>query len=145
MCPINGYSIREKQLLNGWGELIDTINWTVFCTFTTNYRLTKNSARVKMTNLSEYLSGKHQVSFRIFWVAEPFAGKDNYHIHALIKIDVPDNHHKQSLTEAWHQVSHPAGYKKHNLVAVEKYQPTKGARYYVAKHLQKGNVDYDIY
>lgn len=138
-----GYSKREKQVLNGWGEYLDSIPWTSFCTFTSYYRLSKTGTRVKMENLAKNLKSKSTGTFRLFWVAEPFANLD-YHVHSLIKMDYPAITSKQIIINAWHQVNPPAGYKMHNLADVQEYLPNKGAHYYVSKYLQIDNVDYDF-
>jgi hypothetical protein len=105
-------------------EWIDTISWSAFCTFTAHLRLSRNEAMEKMI---AYLQDKYS-SFRIFWVAEPHSCKDDYHVHALIKIDEPPVPVKESLTKAWHTVCSPAGYKQHNLVDVKDYEPSRGGR-----------------
>ncbi len=145
MSFYKGYSNNEKTVLREWGNWLNEIPWTCFCTFTTHYKLTKDAARIKMVKMTAQLLQKYSNSFRIFWVAEPHADKQDFHIHALIKIDETVVTPKQSLTEAWYKVSCPAGYKKHNLVDVQDYEPARGGQYYVAKYLQKEEVDYDIH
>lgn len=140
-----GYSKAEKQVLNSWAEWLDSIDWTAFCTFTTHYRLSKDSARKKMEKMSAYLLDKYSNSFRIFWVAEPHSDKSDFHVHALIKIDASEVSQKELLTEAWRKVSYPSGNVKHNIIDVQNYEPTRGAQYYVAKHIQKVNIDYGMY
>lgn len=139
-----GYSIRKKQILNGWAECLNSVPWNCFGTFTSYHPLSKNAARVKMERMAENLKDQYSDTFRMFWVAEPFASKD-YHVHALIKLNYPAITAKQIIISAWHKVSPPAGYKKHSLVLVEEYDPTKGGHYYVSKYLQMQNVDYDIH
>jgi len=138
------YSSADKALLNGWVSLLETIEWTSFCTFTTYYRLSQKNARIKMETMTEHLRRKHGKEVQIFWVAEPFASKNNFHIHALIKTPGKVCNTKQAITEAWHTISPPAGFGKPNLLTVEKFEPSRGARAYVAKHIQKDNVDYDL-
>ena len=145
MNYILGYSVPEKVLLNAWAKWLDSIDWTAFCTFTTHYRLSKDSARKKMEKMSAYLLDKYSSSFRIFWVAEPHADKSDFHVHALIKIEETEVSQKQSLTDAWRKVSYPSGNNKHNIIDIQNYDPARGARCYVAKHIQKPNVDYGMY
>ncbi len=139
-----GYSMREKKLLNGWAECLNSIPWSSFCTFTCYHPLSKNAARVKMERMAENLKDQYSDTFRMFWVAEPFASKD-YHVHSLIQLDCPAIATKQIIINEWHEVSPPVGYKKHNLVLVEEYEPAKGGHIYVAKYLQMQNIDYDIH
>ncbi len=139
-----GYSKREKQVLNGWGEYLDSIPWSSFNTFTSYFPLSKNAVRLKMQRMSENLKYHYSDTFRIFWVAEPFASKD-YHVHSLIKLDYPFVTAKQIIINEWHKVCPPAGYKKHNHVLIEEYEPTKGGHIYVSKYLQMQNIDYDIH
>ena len=94
--------------------------------------------------MTHHLKIKYNDNFKIFWVAEPASYKNDYHVHALIKIDESELQIKDSLTQAWHAVSPPSGYRQHNLLDVQKYEPSKGGRYYIAKHIQKDNIDYDI-
>ena len=96
-----------------------------------------------MERMTADLKNKYS-SFSIFWVAEPYSYKDDYHVHALIKIEEAPLVAKESLTKAWHVVCPPSGYKQQNLVHVQDYEPSKGGHYYISKHLQKDNVDYDL-
>ena len=139
-----GYSKPEKQLLTEWGNYLDSIHWTLFSTFTSYYPLSKNAARVKMDRMTESLKREQSDGFKIFWVAEPFMSKD-YHIHALIKLDHPPIAAKEIITNAWHQVCPPAGYKMHNRILVEEYDKTKGGRNYLVKHIKSPNVEYGIH
>ncbi len=139
-----GYSKPEKQLLNAWGDFLDSIDWTSFGTFTSYYSLSKNGARLKMERMTEILKPEQPDIFRMFWVAEAFVSKE-YHIHALIKLDHPPIAASAIIINAWHKVCPPAGYKMHNRVLVEEYDQTKGGRFYLAKHINSPNVEYGIY
>ena len=140
-----GYTEKGKGILRAWGHFLNETPWTCFCTFTTHYKLKKKRARKVMEQMTAQLLEKYTNSFRIFWVAEPHADKQDFHVHALIKIDATVVTPKQSLTEAWHKVCYPSGYRKTNLVDVQDYEAARGGQYYVAKYLQKEEVDYDIH
>jgi hypothetical protein len=140
-----GYNSNDTRLLQEWGKLLDRMNWSAFCTFTPPYRVTPQSARRKMINLHTVLSLKHGPETRMFWVAEPFADRNMYHMHALIKIRVVDALIERSIEGVWHSISRPKGIESGKLGLIEKYQPRLGASYYLAKHLNKDNVDYDLF
>jgi hypothetical protein len=132
-------------MLQDYAEWLNTKNWSAFCTFTSHRRITIKSARRKMRELADYLISEYGKEFMMFWVAEPFQDKLSYHIHALIKLDQSVQHIKTSILHAWHLVAKPEGHKKHNLAAVEEYDPSKGGNYYVSKYLNREeDVDYDI-
>ena len=141
----HGYSEEERKALRGWGEWLEETQWTVFCLFTTHYGLSIKAARCKMQKFTEDLILQFGKDIRLFWVAEPFNGVKDYHIHSLIKTIGSIESQKKIITKIWHKVSHPAGYKKHNLAMVEEYIPAKGAHFYVIKHLSKPDIDYEIF
>lgn len=138
------YTSREQQIVKAWAEWINTYEWSAFCTFTTSNQLSSYRARNKMEKMGAYLRNLYSYNFKMFWVAELHACKSNYHVHALIKIDSPNVDVKDSIAKAWHIVCPPSGYKQHYLVHVHDYEPSKGGHYYISKHLQKDNVDYDL-
>jgi hypothetical protein len=138
------YTTKEADVMNGWGEFLDR-DWSVFVTFTTPYRTTLGSARKKMDHLFTNLSNKYGKETTMFWVAEPFVDRHRFHMHALIRVNVPGEIVERLILNSWHQVSRPSGYSTRKLALVEKYDKSRPARYYVAKHLSKDNVDYDLF
>jgi hypothetical protein len=138
------YTVNESQVIDAWAGYLD-IDWSVFATFTTLYRTTRNSARNKMNHLFEILSLKYGSATSMFWVAEPFKDRHRFHMHALIKIKEQEDLITSSILKAWHQVSRPSGRSTGKLAYIEKYDKTKGGRFYIAKHLNKANVDFDLF
>ena len=140
-----GYNSNDTKLLREWGKFLDRMNWSAFCTFSPPYRVTPSSARRKMSNLHKALSLTYGPTTRMFWVTEPFADRHRYHMHALIKIKVVDALVERSIEGVWHSISRPKGFDSGNLGLIERYQPHLGASYYLAKHLNKDNIDYDLF
>ncbi len=139
------YNERERDVLNGWADVLNRPDWSVFATFTTNYRTTKRSARRKMEHLQSNLCRVHGGETIMFWVAEPFVDLYRFHTHALIKISAPQCDQVEAIKNSWHQVCRPSGSSTRGLSYVVKYDCKEGGRFYIAKHLNKENVDYDIF
>lgn len=136
--PLNLYDLEMTA------EWLDA-DWSVFCTFTYHRKMTLKSARRKMVALQEHLANLYGTETRMFWVTEPFQDTASCHVHALIKIPEPSQALETTIRGAWHKVAPPAGYKKHSLTTVARYEPGRGANYYVAKYLQSDKVDYDVF
>jgi hypothetical protein len=139
------YTTKEADVMNSWGEFLNSVDWSIYGTFTTPYRTTKGSARRKMEHLYANLPNKYVGETTMFWVAEPFSDRHRFHMHALIRINEQEELIKSSILKAWHQVSRPSGYQSRKLAVVEMYDRQKGARFYIAKHLNKAYIDYDLF
>lgn len=137
-------SVDKNLLKRTWGKFLNEKPWSAFCTFTTYYKLSLNNARRKMDEMNRKLHHMTDKSISIFWVAEPFAYKNEYHIHALIYIDLPFELVQSMVKQAWKSVSYVSGYKKQNIMTIEAYDPLRGANFYVAKQLGQENIDFDI-
>ena len=139
------YSAKERRVIDSWADQLDRLKWSIFATFVTPYRTTSRSARRKMEHLQANLCRVHGNETTMFWVAEPFADRYRFHTHALIIINAPAEQRIVGVENAWHEVSRPTGYANTKISQVVNYDSTKGGRFYLAKHLNKENVDYDFF
>jgi hypothetical protein len=140
------YSTCNRFLLEQHAEWLDTVfPWSAICVFTYHGILTRKTAREKMEHMTYDLIDQYGEGTHVFWVTEPFRDSKSYHVHALIKIDVPPEKMEEHILYAWHKVARPAGYKKHSLTSIKPYIKGKGGHYYVAKYLQWERADWGIY
>lgn len=137
-------SEENYQLIKGWAQFLDSHTWTTFTTFTTHFELSADAARRKIEEFFEILE-LMKLEPVIFWVAEPFYNRSDYHIHALIKLNPTITPPAKIITTTWLKVCKPGGHKMHNKVHSVDYDPKRGARYYVAKHLTKNHIDHDYF
>lgn len=136
---------QNKSNADAYGRWLDTNQWNLFCTFTTRYSLSVKSARRSMERLKEFLATQYSFKATIFWVAEPFDTGDSYHLHALLKIEGTATENLiYFIKKAWQIVSRGKNGKEYNQTVLRKYEPAKGAHFYVAKYLHRPNADYDI-
>lgn len=155
--------IFHRTELDAYEDWINSIEWTFFCTFTTPYTLTLNSARRLMERTQErYKSYAGECS--LFWVAEPFEAKDGYHTHGLLKLPKSmvnkdgsvNRHHFQNLLDTYQAmtgakvIANDKGklsYDQWNRIDLKKFDKRKNAGKYALKYIkksQKGKGDYDI-
>jgi len=151
--------IKNIEYAQSLSNYLQNQDWKRFCTFTTTYELTLNSAR--RLNERFYDRVKHQVfdnlPVRLFWVAEKFESKDGYHTHGLL--DYP-----QSYEDALDLL--PVLKLSYEIVAQEKptkfdilygdehkykprasflrYDAKKAGALYCTKYLLKSCADYDF-
>jgi len=124
-----------------YADFLDQFAWSHFCTFTTRYELTLQSARRLMGNFHGNVKKAGRTPF--FWVAEKFEVKDGFHTHALLK--VPDAWRFQNIVDIWQKVSRGArSGSKCNYAKLLKYEKDKGATHYVGKYITKELADYDF-
>jgi len=115
------------------------INWSWWCTFTTGYELTMNSARRSMNRLYETM---HKESPTVMmWCAEPFDVKEGFHTHAMVSTNLSFDR----LCKMWQVSSAGVKYGKHNRLKLVKYDSDKGAGHYISKYISKKLSDWDIY
>ena len=134
----------NRRLTIEWGDWLSSKEWSLWCTFTTHYALTLRKARHNIEELYALLQQTEKVAPAIFWIAELFPGSSNYHLHAFIKVEGPVEQAVKLVKKAWLTVCKPSGHGKFNKVQCEEYQSSKGAKYYIAKHIQSDKVDYDF-
>ncbi len=126
-----------------YGKFLEKTNWTYYCTLTTSYPLTVNSARRSVERFHELLKVNFRLENEIFWIAEPFDSKYGYHLHALIKLDcLNPSKQKNSLNKAW-QIATKGSYGKfYNKSLFEHYIANKGGNYYVSELIGRNDVEY---
>lgn len=131
-----------------WSEYLETIPWNYFATFTTPYEMTLNSARRLMEKYHSAMNIKGRDDW-MFWVAEKFKLKDGYHLHALIKTELPWD--KDNLWLLWQdksvykgQKSKRADGKIFNRADIRHRDFNKSAGTYLCKYLLKSTTDFDI-
>lgn len=137
------YTTHEREVVIGWANWLNTMNWHFFSTFSTAYPLSANSARKAMERLYSLVKLKYGDA-RIFWVAEPFDSKYGYHTHALVHFNNPMENSKELLNKAWQTVTKGKGGKEYNHTVLMPYDKSLGANYYILKYMTRNNAGYDI-
>ncbi len=138
------YTTRERVNVNAYADWLNSEPWSAFCTFTTSTGLSLKKARRTMETFKEVLTAKHASITKIFWVAEPFRDRRDYHVHALVQLAPSEVLASELITSAWHEVCKPSGYKMYNRIMVQEYIKDLGAHYYISKNLRSAAVDYDL-
>lgn len=125
-----------------YGNWLNTMQWDFFCTFSTRYPLSVNSARKAMERLHSYVQSTHP-KCRLFWAAEPFDSKESYHAHGLISFSHPPTKKTEKyLKTSWQVVSSGRGGKEYNHTVIRPYIPDLGAHFYVGKYIDRPNAEY---
>lgn len=137
-------AISKKKCLNKiYGDFLEEKTWTFYCTLTTRYPLTLNSARRSVERLNEFIKINQNIQNEIFWVAEPFDTKYGYHIHALIKLHCPDElKRKNDIIKAWQNVTKGSYKEGYNHCLILPYRPNSGGNYYMSKSIWKSDIEY---
>lgn len=126
-----------------YGEFLEKTNWTFYCTLTTSYSLTLNSARRCVERYHESLKFNFGIENQIFWIAEPFDCKYGYHLHALIKLNcLRPLEQKNTLNKAWQLVTRGSYGKSYNWSIFDTYKPNNGGNYYVSKYIGRDDIEY---
>jgi hypothetical protein len=130
---MNGQVLRDQ--LAGW---VNKFEWQIFMTGTfrpdQSYRDTIKAKRAFRRYLDDLvkLYRKHNIEY--FMVVERFAHGEFTHIHALL--NGLDGLTYREIGEPW--------FKRHGIVQIEGYDPTKGANYYLTKYVTKELCDWDL-
>jgi hypothetical protein len=139
----SNYRLKHEQFANFLDNATapggKKIEWNWWCTFTTGYELTMNSARRSMNRLFEQMVKESET--KMMWAAEPFDVKDGFHTHAMLSTTLTF----EQIGKIWQIASAGIRYGKHNRVQLDKYDPKKGAGFYVSKYVSKKLSDWDIY
>jgi len=136
-------TITERNMqasIEDYAEFLNTLPFTHYATFTTAYEMTLPSARRNMERFHDRM--KKGGESLLFWVAEKFEVKDGYHTHGLIQI--PDRFSFSNVTQIWQEVSGGLKTKQRNRIQLDRYDPSRGANYYVGKYIRRRNTDYDL-
>ena len=130
---------NTKQMKDEWAKWLNNKEWDFFTTMTTNYHLSKASARraaERFYNRLERIFGE----CRIFWVAERHKDKGGYHLHSLIKLPNSKANGFKVINESWKTVSKG----NDNRIDTQKYNSKLGANHYLTKDILKNTTDYDF-
>jgi len=137
-----------KKNENEFGNYLNTLGFDYFCTFSTPYEMTLKSARRAMERFFNRLNNMYDKCL-LFWAAEPFALKEGYHLHVLIKrnSDEVTSLYKDKLAfnEIWQIVTKGSSIKaKNNRVHLRNYRASKKGSNYFCKRINQPNSDYDF-
>jgi hypothetical protein len=134
-----------NQTVIRYAKWLNTMEWDYWCTFTTSYSLTCASARRAMNRFYSILK-KRFFGLRVFWVAEPFVMGGGYHVHALVHLNIETptlySNGFNEIKSVW-EIASGAKDKQH--LKIENFDKSKGAVYYLVKHLSKAKCDYDLF
>lgn len=120
-------------------------NWNIFATFTTEYRLTRNSARSTIERLNKQITCTLPDALRSFWVAERYALDNRYHLHALYETQFDTQKLIQSIEKNWSVVSRFKGLQSQNLIMVEEYKKEERGASYLTKTIRWDDAEYDLF
>ena len=133
----------SQRLVNEYGNFLSQTNWTFYCTLSTRYPLTLNSARRSIARLHEFIKINQKLENEIFWIAEPFDTKYGYHIHALIKLNCLDGvKKKDDVKKAWQIVTKGRYKEGYNNCLILPYKANNGGNFYMSKSIGNRDIDY---
>lgn len=163
--PNSNGNLRQEQ----YSDWLQAYDWNYFCTFTTGYELTMKSARRLMDRFKAISERQTSANLTIFWVCEKYEMKDGFHMHALMKVDPPENRTPEgqlfpqtdkelfkTLIDSY-QVAAGAKKDKHtgkfdtfHRVQFKRYNPKQAAGKYCTKYVMKEqgkriDADYDLF
>lgn len=161
----NGTIVTDKEdsfpLRNAMNQMLDTMTWTYFFTFTTRYELSRKSARQLIERTWSIWKKDCPSVEKAFWVAEPHK-QTGYHLHGLIETDGKDSFstssgdlksllkqnewgllvksyqraagfgHNEHATEGWHRNK------------IERIVNVETAKNYLTKYVTKSCEDWDL-
>ena len=137
--------IKTNSINIDYASFLDSMDWNVFGTLTTEYKLTPNSARRMVNKLNNLLSGTGQIKF---WVSERYSNKEGCHLHLAIKVG--DIVNEQDLMKKWCIVSAGKGCDKNGQYVCSNRAQFKQRNYalragaYLTKGIAKNINDYDF-
>jgi hypothetical protein len=134
-----GVSCKQKKGKE-WAKWIDTLEWSYYCTFTTRYSLSVNSARRSMERLFQKIRAKFP-GLRMLWAAEPNASRSGCHIHALVYSIEESKKLKWVLSRSWQIVS---GKNQDSYCIVEPFFKGRGGPEYMTKYFEHPKSEYDL-
>jgi hypothetical protein len=130
--------IKPENLRDQMATWVNKFEWQIFMTGTFQpERSTKDTIRTKkrfksfLGDLSEKF-GKNNIEY--FLAVERFRLSDETHCHALL--NGLDGLTYRQIGEIWRE--------RFGREEVEKYDPTKGANYYLTKYVTKELCDWDL-
>lgn len=119
---------------------LNTMPWNWWATLTSNWDFNLKGLRKKMTQLKDWLK-KLCREIRIFYVLEPHKDKTGYHAHALL-FTGESKINEATINRIWQKLA--GGGLAYNHTQIKKYDPIKGANFYVCKFINRPGIDWDI-
>ena len=124
--------IREwMRLRTTWGDWLGQTQWHHFATLTFRYRASEQSAVKQFMRWIRYLERRAQQRVDWFYAVERFAS-GAYHLHTLVH--GTSSLEASALRKAW----------QCGRADASRYDPQRGATYYVTKKIGADVVGYDI-
>ena len=118
--------------------------WTAFCTFTTEYNLSMYGAEKLAVRLYKTLVSLTKMDEIMCWVAEPHADLFRYHLHCLIKSDLPYSELESKIRLAWSKSSRFCGRRQFNRSEISEFDITKKGGYYLFKSVHQANINWNL-
>lgn len=118
--------------------------WTAICTFTTEYNLSMYSAEKLAVRLYKTLASLSTMDLIMCWVAEPHADLFRYHLHCLIKSDLPYSELEPKVKSAWSKSSRFSGMRQQNRCEIREFDKSKKGGHYISKSIHKANVNWNL-
>ena len=123
-----------KIQIDALAGMLDTIDFTHFCTFTTRKPISLGSTRRIAEKVAKYVDAGQTST--MFWAAEQFDVRDGFHFHALLR--TPMN---QLDIFGWYFER----YGRCQLINNQDPDRRQAASYYCSKYITKKLTDYDVY
>lgn len=136
-----------KQASNEMGQFLEErFDWQIFAVFTTEYMLSKKSARRLAENLCKVVQKRLLSTDLIsFWIAEPGLFENDYHLHILFSADENLDVLTKIIADSWLMVSRTKKVKAQNRFTVKPYDKEKRGGNYLIKRMTQEAVDYDFF
>lgn len=122
---------RKKEVKKSYVNFLKGINWRYFVTATTQFFLTKNLATKLIDRLFKRVGGN-----QMFYVIEPFADGNGYHLHFLIQ----SNSTQPYIIQSWHNITGSTDSR----IEVQRYKKGVGAEGYISKYIGNDKVEYNF-
>lgn len=121
---------EQRQIRRAYGDFLQRYDWTHFCTFTSDNPFLKTQA---LTGYFEKtfiprLENRIERPVSWFWVTEWSPGIGRLHLHALLAADGANEAH---VVREWNKGN----------AKVERFDPARGASYYVSKHITQEETE----
>ncbi len=128
-----------------YGAFLDNqLDWSVFATFTTEYNLPRNSARMLIERLNKQITKGLKYPLNTFWVAEQNGLSNNYHLHVLYYSPMDTKELISRVQNAWLLVSKIKGVTCQNRFDIREYLKGGHAGSYITKTFYEKDVEYDF-
>lgn len=141
------HSIKDSPISYQFADMLSQHSWSCFCVFTTFYPLGSKTSRKLMDRMFDDIASRVGYQPKMFWVAERAPRKDNFHLHALVQLDMPQDLACELVEQSWKRVSKAGSYMKRNASWVKPFEYERNCgSHYVSKQLnnRKEEIDWDF-